>query len=118
MWRVSAQRSENGIISDECGPDGLLFYYGVRLIGTQLFIMFSQLLLGAKDQPSEPFSCRIFAICDCFADPSSRLNLIKIRLISVFSVLFHDSARTHKIKIRRPLLLTLHHLLVEAESIK
>lgn len=22
MWRVSAQRSENGIISDECGPDG------------------------------------------------------------------------------------------------
>lgn len=22
MWRVSAQRSENGIILDECGPDG------------------------------------------------------------------------------------------------
>lgn len=22
MWRVSAQHSENGIILDECGPDG------------------------------------------------------------------------------------------------
>lgn len=88
MWRVSAQRSENGIISDECGPDGFTVLLRGPFDRNTTVHNVSLLLLGIKILT---FINILLSYFKNLSDPRLRLILIKFRLVRVFSDLFHNS---------------------------